>query len=71
MTEIIFLVSEAPEGGYEAKALSSSIYTEADTLEDLKASIKDAVVCHFEEHERPKTIRLLRLQRGHHRLSAA
>ena len=58
MTEIIFLVSEAPEGGYEAKALSFSIYTEADTLEDLKASVKDAVACHFEEDERPKAIRL-------------
>ena len=58
MTEIIFLVSEAPEGGYEAKALSNSIYTEADTVEALKVSIRDAVACHFEEHERPKAIRL-------------
>ena len=58
MNEIIFLVNEAPEGGYEAKALSASIYTEADTLEILKDMVKDAVACHFEEHERPKVIRL-------------
>ncbi len=58
MNEIIFLVNEAPEGGYEAKALSASIYTEADTLEALKDMVKDAVACRFEEHERPKMIRL-------------
>jgi hypothetical protein len=58
MSEIIFLVQEAPEGGYEAKALSASIYTEADSLNELKDMIRDAVNCHFEEHERPKVIRL-------------
>jgi len=56
--EIIFLVQSSPEGGYEAQALSHSIYTEADTLEELREMIKDAVYCHFEEHERPKIIRL-------------
>ena len=58
MNEIIFLVSEAPEGGYEARALSASIYTEADTLEELKSMVRDAVACHFEDSERPKIIRL-------------
>ncbi len=58
MNEIIFLVSEAPEGGYEARALSASIYTEADTLEELKRMVRDAVACHFEDSERPKIIRL-------------
>lgn len=58
MNEIIFLVQEALEGGYEAKALSASIYTEADTLEELKEMLRDAVACHFEEAERPKLIRL-------------
>jgi predicted RNase H-like HicB family nuclease len=58
MNEIIFLVQEALEGGYEAKALSESIFTEADTLEELKEMVRDAVACHFEEAERPKIIRL-------------
>lgn len=57
-TEIIFLVKDSPEGGYEAKAVSHSIFTEADTLEELRAMIKDAVECHFDELERPKIIRL-------------
>jgi predicted RNase H-like HicB family nuclease len=57
-TEIIFLVKESPEGGYEAKAVSHSIFTEADTIEELRVMVKDAVECHFEESVRPKLIRL-------------
>ena len=56
--EIIFLVEEAPEGGYEARALGHSIFTGADTFEELKGMVQDAVHCHFEEAERPSLIRL-------------
>ncbi len=47
--EIIFLVEESDEGGYEAKASDYSIYTEAEDLTELKSKVKDAVKCHFEE----------------------
>jgi hypothetical protein len=57
-TEIIFVVEESREGGFEAKALDYSIYTEADNLEDMKSMVRDAVQCHFEEKDRPKLIRL-------------
>ncbi len=57
-TEIIFSVEEAPEGGYQAKALGFSIFPEADTFEDLKKMIREAVMCHFNEKARPKVIRL-------------
>ncbi len=57
-SEIIFLVEESPEGGYEARALGYSIYTEADTFEELKKMVQDAVRCHFEEAEKPHLIRL-------------
>ena len=57
-TEIIFIVEESTEGGFEARALSHSIYTEADTLEDIRSMVKDAVQCHFDEKDRPKLIRL-------------
>jgi len=57
-TEIIFVVEESAEGGYQAKAIDQSIYTEADTLEGIKSMVKDAVQCHFEEKDRPKLIRL-------------
>ena len=59
MNEIIFIVKESPEGGYEAEALGHSIFTEADDMKKLKETVKDAVACHFENNdERPKIIRL-------------
>ncbi|MFQ5399255.1 MAG: 2-oxoisovalerate dehydrogenase [Anaerolineae bacterium] len=57
-SEIIFLVRESSEGGYEAQALGESVYTEADSLEELRLMVQDAVQCHFDEQERPKVIRL-------------
>ncbi len=58
MNEIFFLVEEAIEGGYTAHALGESIFTEAETLEELKAAIREAVHCHFDEDQLPKIIRL-------------
>ena len=58
MKEIIFMVEEAPEGGYTARALGESIFTEADNLADLRDKIKDAVSCHFDEGQEPKVVRL-------------
>jgi hypothetical protein len=56
--EIIFLVEESLDGGYEAKALGESIFTEADTIEALRESVMDAVRCHFDEVDWPKVVRL-------------
>jgi hypothetical protein len=58
MNEIIFLVEDAVEGGYTARALGESIFTEGDTVELLRENIRDAVTCHFDESEKPKIIRL-------------
>jgi len=58
MSEIIFIVEEAPEGGFVARALGDAIFTEADELESLHANIRDAVRCHFDEGRAPKVIRL-------------
>jgi predicted RNase H-like HicB family nuclease len=58
MNEIIFLVQESPEGGYEARAASEAIFTEADSLEELREMVRDAVQCHFEDEDRPRLIRL-------------
>ena len=54
-SEIIFIVEEPPEGGFEAKALGQSIFTQADSMDELRAMVQDAVRCH---HDRPKVIRL-------------
>jgi hypothetical protein len=61
MTEIIFLVEEAPEGGYTARALGHAIFAEDDTIEELRASVRGAVKSHFNEGERPHLIRLHRV----------
>jgi len=59
LEEIVFLVEEALEGGYTARALGSSITTEADDLENLRVNVVDAVRCHFTDG--PKQTRLIRL----------
>jgi hypothetical protein len=56
MTELIFLVEEDPEGGYTTRALGQSIFTEADTLDELRANIREAVQCHFEEGGAPDVV---------------
>ena len=56
--EIIFLVEESAEGGYNARALEYSIYTEAEDLEKLRDAVKDAVKCHFGEEDLSYIIRL-------------
>ena len=58
MNELIFLVEEAAEGGYTARALGESIFTEADSLAALRENLRDAVKCHFENAQAPKIIRL-------------
>jgi len=58
VSEVIFLVEEAPEGGFTARALGESIFTEADDVADLHVKVRDAVRCHFDEGRVPKIIRL-------------
>lgn len=58
MSEVIFIVEDSDEGGYTAKSLGYSIYTEGETLDELKENIKDAVKCHFDEKEIPHIVRL-------------
>ncbi|HEX7670472.1 MAG TPA: hypothetical protein VF395_12845 [Polyangiaceae bacterium] len=58
MNEIIFVIEEAPEGGWTARALGAAIFTEADSVGELHEQVRDAVRCHFEETDRPKVIRL-------------
>ncbi len=58
MTEIHFIVEEAPEGGFTARAVGADIFTEADDLSGLHEQVRDAVRCHFDETEKPSLIRL-------------
>ncbi len=58
MNEIIFLVEEDVEGGFNARALGESVFAQGETVENLRTNIRDAVDCHFEPDVKPKIIRL-------------
>ena len=62
-SEIVFLVQESPEGGFEARALRHAIFTQADSMDELKAMLRDAVACHFSEETKPRVIRTHRRYR--------
>jgi hypothetical protein len=51
-------VEDAPEGGFSARAVGESIFTEAETVDELRTQVRDAVHCHFDSGEVPKLIRL-------------
>ena len=57
-SELVFVVEEAPEGGYVARALGAAIFTEADDMGSLREMVRDAVRCHFDDDSRPAVIRL-------------
>jgi hypothetical protein len=59
--EILFVVDEDPDGGFTARAVGESIFTQADSMEALREAVRDAVRCHFEDEHRPKLIRLHRV----------
>ena len=60
--EIIFVVEDDPDGGLTARALGVSIFTEADSMQDLKKAVIDALKCHYDsEDEIPRIIRLHRV----------
>lgn len=62
MKEIIFEVSEDEvDGGFVASALGHSIITQAESWDELKANVREAVICHFDPGAAPKVIRLHRV----------
>ena len=57
-SEIIFSVQESPEGGFEARALGHPIFTQAESMDELRTVVRDAVRCHFDAESVPRVIRL-------------
>ncbi len=55
------ITEDDTDGGFIARALGHSIITEADTWEELRANVREAVLCHFEEGKAPAVIRLHRV----------
>ncbi len=69
--EIIFSVQESPDGGYEARAVGHSIFTQANTIEELELNVRDAVLCHFDEGNALPAIRLVKVLPAGFRLGSA
>ncbi len=57
-SEIIFNVEEDPEGGYTAVALGYPIFTQGNSMDELRAMVRDAVLCYFDGGDHPAVIRL-------------
>lgn len=58
MNEIVFQVSEDPEGGFTAEALGESIFTQADSWGELRKNVKEAVQAFYFDSTPPRSIRL-------------
>ncbi len=58
MEEINFIVEKDINGGFFAKATNYSIFTQGDTIEELKLNIKDSILCHFDDIQIPKKAKL-------------
>jgi hypothetical protein len=57
--ELIFEIRDAEEGGFYASALGHAIFTEAETWEQLRANLLEAVSVHFEEAQvRPRLLQM-------------
>jgi predicted RNase H-like HicB family nuclease len=57
--ELIFEVRDADEGGFYARALGHSIFTQAETWDELRANVLEATSLHFEEEElQPRLVQL-------------
>jgi|SRR5712664_388195 predicted RNase H-like HicB family nuclease len=58
ISELVFEITEEPEGGYSAECLTESIFTQGDTWEELRANVKEAVEAYFFDGPKPQSIRL-------------
>jgi hypothetical protein len=58
VSRIVFLVDLDPDGGYTARALGSDIFTEADDRQGLRANVREALRCHFDDRHAPDLVRL-------------
>lgn len=62
MRELYFEAREDKvDGGYVASAIGCGIHTQAETLEELRSNILDAVRCHFDDPEDIPTVIHLRV----------
>jgi hypothetical protein len=58
MKELVFEVTQEAEGGFVAEALGESITTEANTWEELRTNVREAVKAFYFDQVAPSQIRL-------------
>ncbi|MGA3047649.1 MAG: 2-phospho-L-lactate guanylyltransferase [Terracidiphilus sp.] len=58
MKEIVFEVAQETDGGFTAEALGESIFTQADTWDELRANVREAVRAYYFDSAAPASIRL-------------
>jgi len=56
--EIIFEVTQEADGGFVAECLTEPIFTQADSWEELRGQVLDAVIAYYFDRDAPKHIRL-------------
>jgi hypothetical protein len=57
-SEIVFEVVQAAEGGFVARAVGQSIFTQGGSIEEVREAVREAVACHLNEEAVPRVIRL-------------
>ena len=58
MSELVFEITQEADGGFVAECLTESIFTQADSWDDLRQNVKDAVTAYyFDRPEKPSAIR--------------
>ena len=58
MNELVFTVTQESDGGFVAEALGESIITQADTWEELRANVREAVTAFYFDRAAPQRLRL-------------
>ncbi len=58
MSELIFEVTQEADGGYVAECLTENIFTQADSWENLRVNVKEAVTAFYFDAVAPTSLRL-------------
>ena len=57
MKELVFEVMQEADGGFTAEALGESIFTQADSWDELRANVLEAVQAFYFDSTAPASIR--------------
>lgn len=58
MNELVFDVTQEADGGFVAECLTEAIFTQADSWEELRSNVREAVAAFFADQAQPSSIRL-------------